>query len=87
MAVVKKRDGEDLESMIRRFNRKVNDDKTLNELKKHEFYVSPGQKRREKKKEAEQKRRKASRQQRAYSYRGTQDDDKKFIPVNSPMAD
>ena len=54
---------EDLESMLRRFKRKVNDELILNEIKKREFYLSPSQKKRKKREEAEQRRRKAERMQ------------------------
>lgn len=68
---------EDLESMLRRFKRKVNDELILNEIKKREFYLSPSQKKRKKREEAEQRRRKAERMQRKFAYRSNSDDDKK----------
>lgn len=63
MAKVVRREGEDIENLLRRFKRKVNDDMILADMKKHEFYLSPAQKKREKRKQAELKRRKFERAQ------------------------
>lgn len=60
-AKVVRREGEDVESLLRRFKRKVNDAEILHDMKRHEFYLSPSQKDREKRKEAELKRRKYER--------------------------
>ena len=48
MATVIRGENESLESMIKRFKRKVNDDNIMNDLKRREFYLSPSQKRRAK---------------------------------------
>ena len=50
---------EDLDSLLRRFRREVNDAGILNAVKMHEFYRSPSEKRKEKKKQREQAIRKA----------------------------
>ena len=44
---VKKKDNEPIESLIKRFSRKVKDEKILFELKDKSYYKSPGQKKRE----------------------------------------
>lgn len=46
------RENEDLESLLRRFRRQVNDANILGECRKREFFVSKAQKRREKSKQA-----------------------------------
>ena len=56
-----RREGEDLESLMRRWKRDINDNNTLAEIKKHEYFVSRGEKNREAKKKAIQKARKAER--------------------------
>ena len=60
----RRREGESLDSMLHRFKREVNDAMILSDLKKHEFYKSPSQKRREKKEAAKRKRVKLERAQR-----------------------
>lgn len=77
-AKVVRREGEDIESLLRRFKRKVNDADVLHDMKKHEFYLSPAQKDRVKRKEAELKRRKAER----IAKRFQKPDDFKFVPRN-----
>ena len=52
MAKVYVRNGEDLDSALRRFKRQVNDDGILNKIKEHEYFMSKS----EKKREAEKKR-------------------------------
>ena len=44
---VKKKDNEPIESLIKRFSRKVKDEKILFELKDKSYYKSPSQKKRE----------------------------------------
>jgi small subunit ribosomal protein S21 len=39
-------DGESLESALRRFNRKVQQEDIIKEIKKHSFYLKPGEKKR-----------------------------------------
>ncbi|GAB4229950.1 MAG: 30S ribosomal protein S21 [Acidobacteriota bacterium] len=49
MAFVVVQDGESLESALRRFKRKVQQEDIIREAKKHSFYMKPGEKRRLKK--------------------------------------
>ena len=46
MAVVVIQDGESLESALRRFKRKVQQEDIIRESKKHSFFLKPGEKRR-----------------------------------------
>lgn len=78
-AKVVRREGEEFESLLRRFKRKVNDAEVLHDMKKKEFYLSPSQKKRKKREEAEQKRRKAERLQRRFQ---RSVEDVKFAPRN-----
>lgn len=48
MAKVYARKEESLDSLIRRFKRKIEKDGTLEDMRKHEFYKSPSIKKREK---------------------------------------
>ena len=58
MATVYKKKDEDIESLIKRFKKKVMNEGTLVELKKREYYLSPAQKEKEKSKQAQKKLRK-----------------------------
>ena len=46
MAEVKLQEGETLENALRRFKRKVQQEDIIKEIKKHSFYMKPGEKRR-----------------------------------------
>lgn len=46
MAEVMVQEGETLESALRRFKRKVQQEDIIKEIKKHSYYVKPGEKRR-----------------------------------------
>ena len=46
MAEVRINDGESLESALRRFKRKVLNEDIIKEIKRHSFYLKPGQKKR-----------------------------------------
>ncbi len=46
MAEVIVQDGESLESALRRFKRKVQQEDIIKDIKKHSFYLKPGEKRR-----------------------------------------
>ena len=46
MAEVEIRDGETLENALRRFKRKVLQEDIIKEVKRHAFYLKPGQKKR-----------------------------------------
>ena len=48
MAEVMVQDGETLESALRRFKRKVQQEDIIKEIKKHSYYMKPGEKRRAK---------------------------------------
>ena len=46
MAEVRLQDGESLENALRRFKRKVQAEDIIKEVKKHSFYLKPGEKKR-----------------------------------------
>ena len=46
MAEVKIQEGESIESALRRFKRKVQQEDIIKEIKKHSFYLKPGEKKR-----------------------------------------
>jgi small subunit ribosomal protein S21 len=46
MAEVLIQDGETLESALRRFKRKVQQEDIIKEIKKHSYYMKPGEKKR-----------------------------------------
>lgn len=46
MAEVVVQDGETLESALRRFKRKVQQEDIIKEIKRHSYYLKPGEKRR-----------------------------------------
>ncbi len=46
MAEIHVNDGESLESALRRFKRKVMNEDIIKDIKKHAFYLKPGQKKR-----------------------------------------
>ncbi len=46
MAYVNIQEGEPLESALRRFKRKVQQEEIIKEAKRHAFYLKPGEKRR-----------------------------------------
>ena len=48
MAEVHIQDGESLESALRRFKRKVQQEDIIKEIKRHSFYLKPGEKKRTK---------------------------------------
>ena len=48
MAEVQVHDGESLESALKRFKRKVLQEDIIKEIKRHSFYLKPGQKKRAK---------------------------------------
>jgi len=54
--VVKKYPTESLESMLRRFKKKLDKDNTLKDIRKHDFYLSKSEKRKLKRKMAQQRR-------------------------------
>jgi small subunit ribosomal protein S21 len=46
MAEIQIQDGETLESALRRFKRKVQGEDIIKEIKRHSFYLKPGEKKR-----------------------------------------
>ena len=48
MAEVNIQDGETVESALRRFKRKVQQEDIIKEIKKHSFYLKPGERKRTK---------------------------------------
>ena len=46
MAEIRLQEGESLESALRRFKRKVQTEDIIKEVKRHSYYVKPGEKRR-----------------------------------------
>ena len=46
LAEVRLQDGESLENALRRFKRKVQQEDIIKEIKKHSFYLKPGEKKR-----------------------------------------
>lgn len=80
---VRRRENEPIDSLIKRFNRDVNNAGVLADIKKHEFAMTKSQKRRKKREEAALKRRKYERMQRRFSYRSTNDD---FKPGFKPRT-
>ena len=46
MAEVRIQDGESIENALRRFKRRVQQEDIIKELKKHSFYLKPGEKKR-----------------------------------------
>lgn len=61
MAEVLLQDGETLESALRRFKRKVQQEDIIKEIKKHSYYVKPGEKKRVKQALARKRNRKKRR--------------------------
>lgn len=63
---IKRRSEETVDSMLRRFKKEVIKSEVLKDLRKHEYYVSPSQKRRLKSAEAQKKAKKRAAKQRMY---------------------
>ncbi|HYP14196.1 MAG TPA: 30S ribosomal protein S21 [Bryobacteraceae bacterium] len=61
LAEVMVQDGETLESALRRFKRKVQQEDIIKEIKRHSFYLKPGEKRRTKEALARKRNRKKRR--------------------------
>ena len=64
MAEVRLQEGESLENALRRFKRKVQQEDIIKEIKKHSFYLKPGEKRRVKEALARKRLRKKTRLER-----------------------
>ena len=63
MAEIKLGDNETLESALRRFKRKVQQEDIIKEVKRHSFYLKPGEKRRAKEALARKRSRKKARKE------------------------
>ena len=63
MAEVRLQEGETLENALRRFKRKVLQEDIIKEVKRHAFYLKPGQKRRVKQALARKRNRKKNRRE------------------------
>ena len=63
LAEVVLNDGESLESALRRFKRKVQQEDIIKDIKKHSFYLKPGDKRRAKQALARKRNRKKLRRE------------------------
>ncbi len=61
MAEVKLQEGESLDNLLRRFKRKVQQEDIIKEIKRHSFYLKPGEKRRVKQALARKRARKKAR--------------------------
>ena len=61
MAEVRLQEGESLESALRRFKRKVQQEDIIKEIKRHSFYLKPGEKKRVKAALARKRNRKKTR--------------------------
>ena len=64
LAEVRIQEGESLENALRRFKRKVQQEDIIKEIKKHSFYLKPGEKRRVKEALARKRSRKKARHER-----------------------
>lgn len=63
---IEARPGETLDSMLRRFKKETLKSEVLKDLKKHEFYMSPSEKRRRKSAEAQKRLKKKQAKQKMY---------------------
>jgi small subunit ribosomal protein S21 len=63
LAEVRIQEGESLENALRRFKRKVQQEDIIKEVKKHSFYLKPGEKKRVKAALARKRNRKKSRRE------------------------
>ncbi len=61
MAEVRVQDGESLDSALRRFKRKVQQEDIIKEVKRHSYYLKPGEKKRVKQALARKRNRKKMR--------------------------
>ena len=68
MAFVQLDEGENLESALRRFKRKVQQEAIIKEIKKHSVYFKPGEKRRLKQAQARKRMRRRIKRERDIEY-------------------
>ena len=69
MAEVRLQEGESLDNALRRFKRKVQTEEIIREVKRHSYYLKPGEKRRVKQALARKRAKKKSRRDRETSPR------------------
>lgn len=68
MAFVVVEDGESLESALRRFKRRVQQEAIIKEIKKHSIYLKPGERRRLKEAQARKRMRRRLKRERDFEY-------------------
>ncbi|MBC7348939.1 MAG: 30S ribosomal protein S21 [Candidatus Aminicenantes bacterium] len=68
MAFVVVDDGESLESALRRFKRRVQQEAIIKEIKKHSVYLKPGERRRLKEAQARKRMRRRLKRERDFEY-------------------
>ena len=67
MADVRLQEGESLENALRRFKRKVQTEDIIKEVKRHSYYLKPGEKKRVKQALARKRARKKNRKEQDYA--------------------
>ncbi|MCI4444438.1 MAG: 30S ribosomal protein S21 [Candidatus Aminicenantes bacterium] len=68
MAFVVVEEGESLESALRRFKRRVQQEAIIKEIKKHSVYLKPGERRRLKEAQARKRMRRRMKREREFEY-------------------
>ena len=68
MAFVVVEEGESLESALRRFKRKVQQEAIIKEIKKHSVYLKPGERKRLKEAQARKRMRRRLKRERDFEY-------------------
>ncbi|HEK86307.1 MAG: 30S ribosomal protein S21 [Candidatus Saccharicenans sp.] len=68
MAFVVVEEGESLESALRRFKRRVQQEAIIKEIKKHSVYLKPGERRRLKEAQARKRMRRRMKRERDFEY-------------------
>ena len=68
MAFIVVEDGESIESALRRFKRRVQQEAIIKEIKKHSVYYKPGEKRRMKEIQARKRMRRRIKRERDFEY-------------------
>ncbi|MFQ6069191.1 MAG: 30S ribosomal protein S21 [Candidatus Aminicenantales bacterium] len=68
MAFVVVEEGESLESALKRFKRKVQQEAIIKEIKKHSVYYKPGERKRMKEAQARKRMRRRLRREREFEY-------------------
>ena len=79
-------EGEPLENALRRFKRKVQQEDIIKEVKRHSFYLKPGEKRRVKEALARKRNRKKARKSRINQYQQWQEYDHEVAPADTPAV-